>query len=491
MTLPNPHSRIRLKEMDDPSDSDSSGVRMTAVILAAGMGTRMRSGLPKVLHRAAGDPLVVHVVEAARGAGLADVVIVVGHGREVVMSALGNGVRYAVQEPQLGTGHALSKAMESLGAAPARVVVLCGDAPLITPETIARMVFEGRNATVVVLSAVLPNPHGYGRIVRDDSGAVIAIVEEADATVLERAIAEINSGLYCLDGEWVSANLGKIRKSRKGEYYLTDLVALAVSQGREVRAVVAGDAAEVLGVNDRFQLAEADRVLRQRYCARLMDAGVTVVDPASTFIGKDVAVGLDTVIHPGTHLRGRTTIGARCEVGPNSILEDVSIGDDCRVVASMLEQCVVDDRVAIGPFSHLRPGAVVRAGAKIGNYAEVKNSTIGEGVQMHHFSYIGDAEVGSGTNVGAGTITCNFDGRTRKKYRTKIGKGVFLGSDTLLRAPVELGDGAQTGAGAVVTRNVPAGTLAVGVPARIRHLSGVEGPNEPETNEDEGVEGGS
>ncbi|HEX9015679.1 MAG TPA: bifunctional UDP-N-acetylglucosamine diphosphorylase/glucosamine-1-phosphate N-acetyltransferase GlmU [Chloroflexota bacterium] len=477
-----------MKEMDDLSDSDSSGARMAAVILAAGMGTRMRSGLPKVLHRAAGDPLVVHVVEAARVAGVSDIVVVVGHGRDLVMSALGDSVRYAVQEPQLGTGHALSSAIETLDPVPSHLIVLCGDAPLVRPETIARLAAEGRDAAVVVLSANLPEPRGYGRIVRGSDGSVRAIVEEADATEAERAISEINSGIYRLDGSWVAANLSKIEKSRKGEYYLTDLVALAVREGRNVRALVASEAAEVLGVNDRFQLAEADRVLRYRHCARLMDAGVTVVDPSSTFVERSVSVGQDSTIYPGTHLRGRTTVGARCEIGPNAILEDATVGDDCRIVASMLEQCVVDDRVAVGPFSHLRPGAVIKAGARIGNYAEVKNSTVGEGVQMHHFSYLGDAEVGSGTNVGAGTITCNFDGRTRKKYRTKIGKGVFLGSDTLLRAPVELGDGAQTGAGAVVTKNVPAGSLAVGVPARIRQLRGAE-TEQAETKLDGGVEG--
>ncbi len=460
--------------MDELPEPDSPDYSLAAVILAAGMGTRMRSGLPKVLHRVAGDPLVSHVIDAARRAGIAEVLVVVGHGRDLVMSSIGDGVRYTVQQPQLGTGHALRLALSAMDRVPARLVVLCGDAPLITAETVRRMVSEEREATVVVLSAMVDDPAGYGRIVRDGSGSVRAIVEEADATEEQHGIREINSGFYCLDGAWAAANIGKIGKSSGGEYYLTDLVAAAVEQGREVRAVLADDPAEVLGVNDRAQLASADAVLRSRICQRLMRRGITIVDPATTYIGKDVTVGPDTVIQPGTHLRGATSIGERCEIGPNTIIEESVIGDDCVVVASMLERASVASGVSIGPFSHLRPGAAVASGAKIGNYAEIKNSSIGEGVQMHHFSYIGDAEVGAGTNVGAGTITCNYDGRTRRKFRTKIGKGVFLGSDTLLRAPVEVGDGAQTGAGAVVTKDVPPGMLALGMPARITKSRGRE-----------------
>lgn len=478
--------------MDDLSESDYPDTRLAAVILAAGMGTRMRSGLPKILHRVAGEPLISHVLDAAHGAGVSGVVLVVGHLRGMVMAALGDSVRYAVQEPQLGTGHALQQAMTLLNPLPDKIVVLCGDTPLLTSATVSRMIAESTGAAIVVLSAGIPDPTGYGRIVRDGIGSVAAIVEDADATAAQRSLTEINSGLYCFDGGWVAENLGKIGQSAKGEYYLTDLVALAVAQGMVVRAVLAEDPAEVMGVNDRVQLAEADRAMRDRLCRRLMASGVTIVDPATTYAGKQVSVGADTVIHPGTHLRGRTVIGERCEIGPNSIIEDSTVGDECTVLASVLERCRVAGGVSIGPFSHLRPGAEIAAGAKIGNYAEVKNSTVGEGVQMHHFSYLGDAEVGEGTNVGAGTITCNFDGRTRKKYRTRIGKNVFLGSDTLLRAPVELGDGAQTGAGAVVTKDVPAGMLAVGVPARIKQIGrGGEKPVSEETDRQGGVRGGS
>ena len=456
--------------MDDLSELDYPDRRLVAVILAAGLGTRMRSGLPKILHHVAGEPLISHVLDAARGAGVSDLVLVVGHLRDLVMTALGDSVRYAIQEPQLGTGHALQQAMRLLDPVPDKVVVLYGDTPLLTSATVSRMVTESTGAAIVVLAADVPDPTGYGRIVRDGSGDVVAIVEEADATASQRSLTEINSGLYCFDGAWIAANLGKIEKSAKGEYYLTDLVARAVSQHEVVRTVPARDPVEVMGVNDRVQLAEADRVMRDLVCRQLMASGVTIVDPAATYVGKHVSVGADTVIHPGTHLRGRTVIGERCEIGPNSIIEDSTVGAECTILASMLERCRVANGVSIGPFSHLRAGADIATGAKIGNYAEVKNSTVGEGVQMHHFSYLGDAEVGERTNVGAGTITCNFDGRTRKKYRTRIGKNVFLGSDTLLRAPIELGDGAQTGAGSVVTKDVPAGALVVGVPARIKQI---------------------
>lgn len=477
--------------MEEVSEADNSRAHLAAVVLAAGMGTRMRSNLPKVLHRAAGSPLISHVLDSARQAGISDIVLVVGHGRDQVSNALGDSVRYVVQEPQLGTGHALQQATSVMSPMPFRVVVLYGDVPLVTPETITSMVSHSEQVAIVVLTAVVPDPTGYGRIVRDDAGRVLAIVEEADTSGTQRGIREINSGLYCFDGDWLLANLGSIQKSPKGEYYLTDLVAMAVGQGREVRGVLAADAAEVEGVNNRSQLAEADRVLRSRYCERLMASGVTIVDPANTYIGKDVVAGRDTVIQPGTHLRGRTVIGEGCEIGPNTIIEDSSIGDECNIVSSVVEQSRVADRVSIGPFSHLRPGAVIEAGAKLGNYAEVKNSTLGRGVQMHHFSYVGDAEVGAETNVGAGTITCNYDGRTRKKYRTKIGKRVFLGSDTLLRAPVELGDDAQTGAGSVVTRDVPPGKLAVGVPARIREIRGRPEPEKAKTDDGGGNELGS
>ncbi len=457
--------RSVLHSMEDLPEQSNQEVDLAAVILAAGMGTRMRSGLHKILHPVAGDPIISHILDAVALAGVSKPLLVVGHLSEQVRQTLADSVGYVLQEPQLGTGHALQQAVAVLDPVPRRLLVLCGDTPLLTARTLSRMVAELGDAAVVLLSAHLPDPSGYGRVIRDERGLVKAIVEEADASARERAVTEINSGLYCFDGPWVAANLGNLKKSPKGEYYLTDLIGMAVGQGREVRAVLADDPTEVMGVNDRRQLAEANGVMRERLCRLMMAEGVTIVDPATTYVGKDVSVGVDTVIHPGTHLRGRTTIGERCEVGPNAVVVDSTVGNDCTVFASVLEQSQVADRVSIGPFSHLRPGAKIDSGVRLGNYAEVKNSHLGEGVQMHHFSYMGDAEVGSGTNVGAGTITCNFDGK--KKHRTKIGKRVFLGSDTMLRAPIEIGDGAVTGAGSVVTRDVPPGRTAVGVPARL------------------------
>ncbi len=457
--------------MDDLSDQPAEAPDLVAVVLAAGMGTRMRSHLHKTLHRVAGDPIISHLLDAVRGAGVTNLLMVVGHMSDQVKAAVGDSVRYVLQEPQLGTGHAVQQAVRALDPVPGRVLVLYGDTPLLTSATIERMISASDRAAIVLVSAHLSNPTGYGRVLRDETGRILRIVEEADATEQELARTEINSGLYCFDGRWLAANIPHLRKSRKGEYYLTDLIASAVAQGEEVVGVMAEDPVEVMGINDRAQLAEADAILRARFCRALMAAGVTIVDPAATYLGKDVLVGVDSVIHPGSHLRGRTVVGSRCEIGPNSILVDSAVGDDCTVLASVLEQCQVASRVGIGPFSHLRPGARVASGARIGNYAEVKNSSIGEGVQMHHFSYVGDAEVGDGTNVGAGTITCNFNSR-REKHRTRIGRGVFLGSDTLLRAPVEVGDGATTGAGSVVTRDVPPGTVVFGVPARPREERG-------------------
>jgi len=450
-----------MDELPEQSDEED---RLVAIVLAAGMGTRMRSGIPKILHHVAGDPMIFHVLGAIEKAGAAEIVLVVGHQSEQVKAAVGNSVRYVIQEPQLGTGHAVQQAIHALGSIPHRVLVLCGDAPLITDSSISKMASDIGDAAIVLLSANVPNPTGYGRVIRDSEGRVSAIVEEAHATEAQRAITEVNSGFYCFDGHWLAANLDKLERSPKGEYYLTDMVKLAVSQGRDVRAFATPNAEEVMGVNDRQQLAEVDRIMRARFCRALMANGVTVVDPATTYIGRAVSVGPDSVIHPGTHLRGETIIGERCEIGPNSIVIDSTIGNDCAVFASVVEGSYVGDRVAIGPFSHLRPGARIASDVKLGNYAEVKNSYIGENVQMHHFSYVGDAEIGSDTNIGAGTITCNYDGR--RKHRTKVGKGVFLGSGTLLRAPVEVGDGAVTGAGSVVTKDVAPGSLVFGVPAR-------------------------
>jgi bifunctional UDP-N-acetylglucosamine pyrophosphorylase/glucosamine-1-phosphate N-acetyltransferase len=449
--------------MSEPADPSHSS--LGAIVLAAGQGTRMRSRLPKVLHPLAGQPMVAHVLDAAAAVGAADVVLVVGHGAEQVRAVLGDRVRYAVQAEQLGTGHAVLQACPLLAPSLARVLVLYGDTPLLRSETLTALARAGREATIAVLSMELADPTGYGRLVRDAEGRVTRLVEDRDSTPEQRALAEVNAGAYVFDAAWLRASLPRLRPAPGGEIYLTDLVGLAAEEGRDVVAVRLADAAEGLGVNDRVQLAQAEAALRARVRERLMRAGVTLVDPASTFVDATVEIGPDTVIHPHTFLRGRTRIGAGCEIGPSSQLEDTVVGDRCRVVWSLLEGAELADEVEVGPYSHLRPGARLARGVQIGNYAEVKNSTLHENVQQHHFSYIGDAELGRNTNVGAGTITCNFDGE--QKHRTEIGEDVFIGSDTLLVAPVRMGDGSATGSGAVVTRDIPAGKLAIGMPAKV------------------------
>jgi bifunctional UDP-N-acetylglucosamine pyrophosphorylase/glucosamine-1-phosphate N-acetyltransferase len=447
----------------------------------------MRSQLPKVLHPVAGQPMILHVLDALAAAGSAETVLVVGHGAEQVRAAVSDRARYADQPEQLGTGHAVQQAMPYLSADVERVVVLYGDTPLLTPDTLRRLLNaridesggpHPRSApsslggpggppapTLTLLTMDVPDPAGYGRVVRDAAGRVVGLVEEQAATPDQRAVREVNVGAYVIDAAWLRATLPTLQPSASGERYLTDLVALAAREGRSVTAVPLVDPVEGLGVNDRVQLAQAEAVLRGRVRERLMRAGVTLIDPDTVYVDATVTVGPDTVIHPQTFLRGRTHIGAGCEIGPSTQIEDSEVGDGCRVSWSMVEGATLAAEVQVGPFAHLRPGARLARGVQIGNYAEVKNSMLHENVEQHHFSYIGDAELGRGTNVGAGTITCNFDGVN--KHHTQVGERVFLGSDTLLVAPVEVGDGSATGSGAVVTRSVPPGKLAVGVPAKV------------------------
>jgi len=449
-------------------------VDLSVVILAAGEGTRMESDLPKVLHRLAGRPLIRHALETARE--LADVppVLIVGHGADAVREVVDGDVTYVTQAEQLGTGHAVLQARGPMTSreAPQRgaglVLVSYADMPLLTVETLRQLVDRQRqnSGPITMLTLVRSNPRGFGRVVRGADGGVVEIVEEAMATPEQLAIRELNAGVYCFDGAWLWEHVDQIPLSLpKEEYYLTDLVGVAVDEGLSVEAVVADDADEALGINTRVDLAAAERVLRRRINERWMTSGVTIVDPATTYIDGSVVVGRDTTIQPNTHLRGETRIGERCTVGPNTIIEDSSIGDECVVLASVLEQAVMEDGSDIGPFGHLRKGARLCEGAHVGNFGELKKSTLGPGAKMGHFSYLGDAEVGAEANIGAGTITCNYDGE--RKQRTVIEEGAFIGSDTMLVAPVRVGKGAQTGAGSVVTHDIPAGALAYGIPARV------------------------
>lgn len=441
---------------------------LSVVILAAGQGTRMRSALPKVLHPLAGRPMVFYSVEAARALSDLAPLLVVGRGAEQVRQVVGDAVAYVIQAEQLGTGHAVLQVRQVLEGRATEVLVFYADMPLLTAGTLQRVVDARREggAAVSILTVMAQDPRGFGRVVRDERGNVQRIVEETEATQDELALGELNAGVYAFDAAWLWAHLPDLPVRRAGEYYLTDLVGMAADEGQPVASVVTDDAAELLGINTRVHLAEAEAVLRQRINRRWMEAGVTMPDPQAVYVEAEVTIGQDTVIWPDTHLRGRTLIGARCQIGPGTIVRDSTIGDGCRVVASVVEEAVMEEGSDVGPFSHLRSGAHLRAGAHVGNFCEVKNATLGPGAKMGHFSYLGDAEVGAEANIGAGTITCNFDGE--RKHHTDIGDGAFIGSDTMLVAPVRVGKGARTGAGSVVTRDVPDGALAYGVPARVQ-----------------------
>ncbi len=433
----------------------------TALILAAGEGTRMKSDKPKVAHEVLGVPMVRLVADAARAAGIERIVAVTGHKAEAV-EALIPEIPCARQDQQLGTGHAVMCAREALGGQAGSLVVLSGDTPLMTPDTIAGLIAmrETSGSAVTLLTTHLPDPTGYGRIVRNRDGEVERIVEEKDCTPEERRITEVNTGTYCFDSAVLFAHLDRLTTANaQGEYYLTDMIVVFKSEGLTVSATATDDPLETLGVNSRVQLAEATKVLQARINRRHLLEGVTMIDPDLVWIGPDVSIGRDVEIAPMTFLMGSTTIGDRVQLGPNTRITDSSVADDAVVDASILVSATVGAGATVGPVAYLRPGAVLEARAKAGTSVEIKNSVVGEGSKVPHLSYIGDATIGRGVNVGAGSITCNYDGA--RKHPTVIGDGAFVGSDTMLVAPVTIGEGAITGAGSAITRDVPAGSLAV------------------------------
>jgi bifunctional UDP-N-acetylglucosamine pyrophosphorylase/glucosamine-1-phosphate N-acetyltransferase len=427
----------------------------------------MKSRLPKMLHRVVGRTLIEHCVSNSTHATGATPVVVVGYGSEAVSGMVGDQAHFVIQNEQLGTGHAAMQA-ESIARGASQIVVTYGDMPLLKPETVQALMAlrERTGAAVAMLTLNTDNARGFGRVIRDASDErVLAVIEEVACTPQQLAINEVNVGVYCFDGAWVWQALKRIRPNpRKGEYFLTDLIEIAVNDGREVRAIATDDADECIGINTRADLADAETALRKRINRQHMLNGVTITDPATTYIEASVEIAADTTILPNTHVTGNTRIGSDCKIGPNSTVVESVIGSRVEIVQSMIEHSQVDDDVHIGPFAHLRPGAHVCAGAHIGNFAEIKNSLLGAGSHMGHFSYLGDATVGEHVNIGAGTITCNYDGI--RKNRTIIGDHAFIGSDTMLIAPVSVGNQSRTGAGAVVTKNIPDNTLAVGVPAR-------------------------
>ncbi|NML53136.1 bifunctional UDP-N-acetylglucosamine diphosphorylase/glucosamine-1-phosphate N-acetyltransferase GlmU [Streptomyces sp. R302] len=437
------------------------------VVLAAGEGTRMKSKTPKVLHEIAGRSLVGHVVSAARELEPEHLVVVVGHARERVRGHLEEaypGTRTAVQEEQNGTGHAVRMALEELGAAPeGTVVVVCGDTPLLSGATLKALAetHAADGNAVTVLTAEVPDSTGYGRIVRDGAtGAVTAIVEHKDASPGQLDIREINSGVFAFDGALLAQAIKQLRTDNsQGEEYLTDVLSILREAGHRVGASVAADHREILGINNRVQLAEARALLNRRLIEAAMTAGVTVVDPASTIVDVTVTFEPDAVIHPGTQLLGATHIGEDAEVGPNTRLTDTTVGRGARVDNTVADSAVIGDGASVGPYAYLRPGARLGAKAKIGTYVEVKNSSIGEGTKVPHLSYVGDATIGEYSNIGAASVFVNYDGVA--KHHTTIGSHCRTGSDNMFVAPITIGDGAYTAAGSVITKDVPAGALAV------------------------------
>jgi len=442
-------------------------MKVSAVLLAAGQGTRMHSDVPKVLHSLCGKPMLWHVLEALKSATTEKPLVIVGHGAQAVREYVGDSAECVLQEPQLGTAHAAMQAEALLRGQTDYVIVSYADMPLLRGETFRQLLETQRrnSGPFSLLTVIADDPRGFGRIVRKADGTVAAIVEEYVAMPEQRAIKELNVGAYCFKADWLWDALHRIEKNpKKGEYYLTDVVELAVKEDLPVQAVVHDDFMETIGINTRVHLSEAEAALRMRINREHMLNGVSMMDPASTYIETDVKIGKDTTILPNTYLHGQTRIGERNVIGPNTIIRDTTIGNDCKILASVLEGAMIEDDVDMGPFARLRKGAHLKSHVHMGNFGEVKDSILHEGVKMGHFSYIGNANVGARTNIGAGTITANYDGE--KKNTTEIGEDAFIGSDTMLVAPLKLGNGARTGAGAVVTKNVPEDTLVVGMPAR-------------------------
>lgn len=433
-----------------------------AAVLAAGKGTRMKSRHPKVLHCVGGVPMVRRVLTAASEAGVTEAVVIVGFGAEEVQATLGDTVSYVTQREQLGTGHAVRLAQDALARAES-VLVVCGDTPLLQASTLRNLVAEHTRsgAAATVLTTHLSDPTGYGRIVRNQDGHVVRIVEEKDADETIRKITEVNTGTYCFRADMLWPQLEQIGcDNAQGEYYLTDVIGLLVAAGETVAGVVCADDRETLGVNSRAQLAVAEQVARERKLEELMAAGVTLIDPQTTYVDDTVTVGADTVLEPGTMLRGITHIGRDCVIGPNTELVDTAVGDGVRMHRTYAHECRVGDEAQIGPYVHLRPGAEIAAHVKIGNFVEVKNSVVGEGSKLPHLSYIGDTDMGAHVNIGCGVITVNYNGKI--KQRTTVQDGAFVGCNSNLVAPVTVGEDAYIGAGSTITKDVPARALAVG-----------------------------
>lgn len=443
--------------------------KLKVIILAAGEGKRMKSKLPKVLHKVQGRTMVDHVIDAAERAGAGDICVVVGHGAQEVKEALKDrNVKFALQEKQLGTGHAVMQAGDFIEEG-ADILVLYGDTPLITPETIGKLLdfHEKEGNSISIISAMVDDPAGYGHIIRNEKGEFLKNVEHKDASDEEKLVKEINTGIYCFTGEALKKGLSLIKNDNaQGEYYLPDTLEIILKEGGRVNAMIAEDAGEFAGVNSRMQLAEAESYMRKKINRFHMENGVTMIDPERTYIEAGVKIGCDTVLLPGVVLEGNTVIGEDCVVGPDSRLTNVKLGNNVKFQYSTAIDSSVDDNTTVGPYAYIRPDCSIGKNVKIGDFVEVKNSTVGDGTKVSHLTYIGDSDVGERINFGCGTVTVNYDGH--KKFRTVIGDDVFIGCNTNLVAPVKVGKGSYIAAGSTITDDIPENCLAI---ARERQIN--------------------
>lgn len=433
-----------------------------SIVLAAGQGKRMKSKQYKVLHPVCGKPMVGHVLDTVKQANSEKIIVVVGHGAEKVQAYLGDDAQFVKQEQQLGTGHAVLQAKDLLAQEDGTTIVICGDTPLVKSSTIEQMItlHEQSGAAATILTASFADPTGYGRIIRNEQGIVERIVEQKDCSAAEAAVQEINTGTYCFENKKLFEALSRVtNENAQGEYYLTDVIGLFRAAGEVVQGYCTNDLAEAIGVNDRVALAEAEQLMRARINRQHLINGVTLIDPASTYIEAGVTIGADTIIYPGTVLKGKTAIGEDCIIGPQSEISNSTLHNGVTVKQSVLDQAEVGDESSIGPFAYLRPGSIVGKHCKIGDFVELKNAKLDDGSKVSHLSYVGDAEVGKDVNIGCGAITVNYDGFNKSK--TIIGDHAFIGSNVNLIAPVKVGEGAYVVAGSTVTKDVPSGDLAI------------------------------
>lgn len=433
-----------------------------AVILAAGKGTRMKSKLYKVLHPVCGKPMVEHVVDQVKEIKPKEIMVVVGYGAEHVREQLGEGLTYVRQEEQLGTGHAVQVTKEQLAFKQGSTLILCGDTPLITSETMERLIdyHHQEQAAVTILTTNLQNPKGYGRIIRDQKGEVLRIVEEQDASLEEQQVTEINTGIYCFDNQKLWQALANINNDNaQGEYYLTDCIQILKAAQEKVLGFLTEDSAETMGVNDRVALAEAEREMRKRINRKHMLNGVTIIDPEQTYIGLDVRIGQDTIIYPGTMISGQVEIGEGCIIGPNADLRSVKVGRETIIQQSVVLESEIGSETQVGPYAYIRPNSKIGDGCKIGDFVEIKNAKVGDQTKVPHLSYIGDAELGAHVNMGCGSITVNYDGQ--RKHKTIVEDGSFVGCNVNLVAPVTVGANAFIAAGSTITKSVPQHSLAI------------------------------